>query len=199
MDNFFSNNDYFDRPLMESKNFKVVPSLGSIVPGWCLIVPKKFHLNYSNLPGDQIPEVKSLISKMKHLYSDFFGNEYVIFEHGPNKNQTSVGCGVDYAHLHFVPTRHNLIEGLQQIGYYFDWVELTGIEDLSVKVNSLSYLYLMDQDGKSFICSKENIPSQVFRRVIAQQERIPSQFNWREFPFHENIKTTINNVNLISY
>ena len=42
-------------PLVETENFVVVPSLGALVEGWLLIVPKAHHISYGALPFPASP------------------------------------------------------------------------------------------------------------------------------------------------
>ena len=40
--------------LYETENFAVIPSLGSIVEGWLLIIPKKHYLSYGYLSSEEL-------------------------------------------------------------------------------------------------------------------------------------------------
>lgn len=46
----------WDNPVFESRNFVVVPSLGSLVEGWMLLLPKKHLLSMGALPEELVAE-----------------------------------------------------------------------------------------------------------------------------------------------
>ena len=51
----------WDEPLFESPNFVVLPSLGALVEGWLLLVPKKHFICMGELPdsvANEMQEVK---------------------------------------------------------------------------------------------------------------------------------------------
>lgn len=193
MKKYFSEKIFYNKILFQTKNFFVVPSLGSLIPGWLLIVPKKYYLNFSLIPKEELSDLNLLIEKIKNDSKEFFGERFVLFEHGPQGERSKVGCGVDYAHLHFVPTSINLMEGLKILDFNFKWEEVNSLQELSfLKNTQLEYLFLEDQDHKSFISFNRSIPSQLFRKVIANYLGIPEKYDWKKFSFNENIALTIN-------
>lgn len=195
MANRFSANMYFNKVLHESENFYAVPSLGSIIPGWVLIIPKTYFLNFANVPRHHFYELESFVEEIRAVLAFEFGSQSVLFEHGPHQSASRVGCGVDYAHLHMVPFQGdlNLITGANELGYTFNWIQLGRLESIKKFDNGTEgYLFLETKDGKRYGCSSAQIPSQLFRRVISAFAGVPEKFEWREHPFHENIQKTIN-------
>jgi diadenosine tetraphosphate (Ap4A) HIT family hydrolase len=90
-----------DQVLFESPNFVVVPSLGSILPGWLLIVPRNHFLCVGAMGDGLIHEMRQLRDEAAESLRSQIG-PVTYFEHGPVKACTSVGCGIDHAHLHIV-------------------------------------------------------------------------------------------------
>src|SRR5258708_29134184 len=92
----------WNEPLFESENFVVVPSLGALVEGWFLLLPKDHYLCMGALPQSLLDEMMQLrqtvLSFAEGTYEDICA-----FEHGPHQENRSIGCGVDHAHLHLVP------------------------------------------------------------------------------------------------
>jgi len=43
----------WDRPLLGSDHFVAIPSLGSLVRGWLLVVPRCHYLNLAKLPNEE--------------------------------------------------------------------------------------------------------------------------------------------------
>jgi diadenosine tetraphosphate (Ap4A) HIT family hydrolase len=99
----------WDNPVFESRNFAAIPSLGSLVEGWLLLVPKKHFISMGALPEELVAEMEGMKAKI----TAHVGNEYgeaCVFEHGPAFASRKVGCSVDHAHLHIVPFAFNLAE-----------------------------------------------------------------------------------------
>jgi len=192
---FFDKIDY-NKVLLESKNFIVIPSLGSLVEGWLLIIPKQFHINLSQLDQRHMEDLQDLIRRIESRVLPKFGEKYVLFEHGPQNFKSKTGCGVDYAHLHFVPFGHDLKKGLKSFLHLeYDWQELENISDLTNYKNSKKdYLLLLDQNGKASITFQENILSQTFRRVIANYLGKPNEFDWKCNFKEDNIHSTIDKL-----
>lgn len=188
----FHSNTYYNQVLFESENFVVIPSLGSLVAGWVLIVPKTYALNMGQLSEALLTELENLATKVSVLIEKDFG-PVTMFEHGPVASFNQVGCGVDYAHLHLVPININLIQHLAEASNAsYEWEELDNISELtSFASRSMPYLFVSTEAGL-FAASDENIPSQLFRRIIANHLLIPEQFDWKFNPKVENIQCTIN-------
>lgn len=192
---FFVDNSYNTR-VLESDNFIVIPTLGSLVQGWLLIVPKEFYLNASEFSTELLFELELLVRQLEKRVLPRFGEGYVLFEHGPKNTNSLAGCGVDYAHLHFVPTTFDLKAGLEfYLGLHYEWNMLSSILDLhNSHFLQKDYLYLRDQSGSHFITHQESIPSQTFRKVIAHYLGTPHFYDWKKNSFAENITSTIHRI-----
>jgi len=179
--NFFENKGY-NKPVFESENFLVIPSLGSLVEGWLLIVPKKFHLNFSELSEPHFNELEVVISQLSELFLPMFKKDrFVVFEHGPTIENSVAGCGVDYAHLHWIPIDFDLLSGVSVfLNVDYDWKTIFSLRDLSANnLNNEDYLYVRDQKGVHHMACHKRIPSQTFRKVIAHYLGTPDVFDWK--------------------
>lgn len=190
--NKFFTKEFCDTVLYESQHFRVVPSLGSLIKGWVLITPKEEYLNFSLLNEPKYAELELLINEIKAFQNSIYGDT-VIFEHGPTHKCSKTGCGVDYAHLHLVPCRFNLLDGFHKyLKIDLKWHEIRGISEiLNFNKNELDYLYYRTSNDRHFITLHEEFPSQVFRKVIAHYIGNPGKYNWREFPELMTIRKTI--------
>jgi ATP adenylyltransferase len=114
------------------------------------------------------------------------------FEHGPATPCTSIGCGVDHAHLHLVATKLDLREGAARMAAGgLAWIPVDRLSILShYHAEGLAYLYLQ-QFGKSWICSPEIIESQLFRKVIATAVREPQKYDWKRHCFIPEVAKTL--------
>src|ERR1017187_660591 len=189
----FNDDNYYNQALFETSNFKVIPSLGSLVEGWLLIIPKKHFISIRAINNSKLySELESLTKQVLDILKFEYG-EVILFEHGPVESNKLVGCGVDYAHLHLVPSRFNLIDGIKKYyNYNYKWEKVSSIENTPKhKDKEQAYLYIQDQFSNSFITYSDNIPSQLFRKVIANELGTPEDFDWKENHNVENIKKTI--------
>ena len=91
----------WDIPVLESSNFVVLPSLGSLLEGWLLLVPREHYVSMGALPVAIAPEMEEMKAQLGEQVRSRFG-EVCVFEHGPAFASRKVGCSVDHAHLHIV-------------------------------------------------------------------------------------------------
>jgi len=198
MHNFFDSRNY-NRPVFESENFLVIPSLGSLVEGWLLIVPKRFHLNFSQLSPSNFSELEILISQLAQRFLPMFNaDQFVVFEHGPTLENSVAGCGVDYAHLHWIPTNFDLLEGVKVfLNLDYTWRVMSELKDIKDhNVNDDDYLYLRNQKGQHLLTCQEHVPSQTFRKVIAHYLDIPNSYDWKLNQGVENIESVYTKLDL---
>jgi ATP adenylyltransferase len=176
----------WNQAILESENFLVVPSLGSLVAGWTLLLPKRHYLSMGALPNDLRNEAESLQSKVECLLRSQFHEPLVAFEHGPSAAKHGTGCGVDHAHLHILPIACELLALASPfVPYGTEW-KPAGWEERAVAYNSgLDYLFLKQDDCPGVISVASDFGSQVFRKAIAAHLGKPAEFNWREHPRHE--------------
>jgi len=187
----YGRTEVWNEPLFESLNFVVLPSLGALVEGWLLLVPKQHFICIGALPDPMVTEMQ----EMKHIICLNLQKSYgqvCAFEHGPSKANCSVGCGVDHAHLHFVPVAFDLSSAATPyLPEKISWSD-AGPEECRAAFNrGEDYLYLEQPIGAGRIATGQNFGSQVFRRAIAAQVGAVNQFNWREYPQLQNVSATI--------
>lgn len=182
----------WDQILYASENFVVVPTRGALVKGWLLVVPKQPFLCVGALSDSlrqELEETKELVASIVH---DRFG-EVAFFEHGPSQKGHQVGCGVDHAHLHVVPTECPLLVGAKKVSD-LQWTEVEGLRAaVGYFQHSAPYLYV-EQSGSSYMAPAQDAPSQLFRRVIASHIGSPESFNWRDDPKRENVIATVDEL-----
>ena len=185
----------WDRLLYESKNFIVLPTVGAIVQGWLLIVPKDHYLCMGALDRNLFAEYEELCATVADVIERCYG-PVAIFEHGPAKPNEVVGCSVDHAHVHLVPTQCDLIlDASKMFTEPLEWRSASGIADTrSFFIEKKSYLYLEQPLGKAFIANHPGIQSQLFRKVIAAHAGCLERYDWRSFPEINNILFTVNEI-----
>lgn len=178
-------------PLLESPNFVVLPSLGALVEGWVLLVPKQHFLSMGALPDSLIPEMQDLKRSVCAFLQDTYGTASA-FEHGPGQKERKVGCGVDHAHLHILPVNFDLSVAVSPyLPAGVHWSATNFAACRSAVESGEDYLYLEQPIGNMRIVRNQDLGSQLFRRAIAAHLGTPERFNWRDNPQMENVRQTI--------
>jgi ATP adenylyltransferase len=181
----------WDRPLFETTNFAVVPSLGSLVEGWVMVVPKQHIISLGALSANLVSEMRDLKRVVSTELVQKYG-EVCAFEHGPAKENQKVGCTVDHAHLHLVPLSFDLALAAIPFlppGAPFEKASWETCRDAFQ--HGLDYLYLEQPLENGRISISAEFGSQVFRKAIAARLGVPEQFNWRDFPQTEIVTRTV--------
>ncbi|MBC8491030.1 MAG: hypothetical protein H8D42_00535 [Candidatus Marinimicrobia bacterium] len=187
--------EIYDTVLLESQNFVVVPTVGALVEGWLLLLPKEHFLCIGALSNDLIIEFNEMTKLVSEIVESCYGS-VTIFEHGPSKCKEPVGCGVDHAHLHFVPIEADLIMTLSRICHKkLYWNRIDDMFDLKFYYeNAQSYLFIKQSDNDAYATTHQNLGSQLFRKAIAETIGFPERFNWRQYPEIENVTKTVNKI-----
>ena len=186
----------WNRPLYETSNFFVLPSLGSLVAGWLLIVPKKHFL----CMGALSPELRQELDDLKQRVGAVLRRQYgpaSVFEHGPSRTNHSIGCSVDHAHLHLVPIPFDLVDAARlYMPVDAEWAAATLVDCCAAFANGNDYLYLEQPIGSGLIAVHSNFGSQIFRKAIAGRLGKSGRFNWREYPEVDVIARTVSDFAL---
>jgi hypothetical protein len=184
-----------ERPIWDSVLFDlgediVVPTLGSIVPNWLLIIPKTEFLNYKQVSLRRDFDPVRLVSALRDSWPAA-ADKLVWFEHGPQQTGTTMGCGLDYAHIHV------LIDpkfSLQEL------IATANIQEPTLSWRAFSYdqlpsseRYLIAGDLRRTYSATVSsaLPSQFLRRVVAQISGKPERWDYRVWSHVRNIRTTL--------
>jgi len=177
----------WDKVLWETGNFAVLPSLGSLVPGWLIVVPRWPICNLSFLENDKHSELTNIVAAAREKLRVFSGNVQV-FEHG-GRSASDLSCGVDQAHLHIVPLDFDLAE-LAKCDQNISWSPITCGADMWNELPKDEEYLLVAGPTKALV-GLPNVPkSQWFRRLIADRLGRGDQWNYRQYPHIENIAET---------
>jgi len=176
---------------MRTSSFTVFPSVGSLVPGWLLVVPNLTFTCVGEIPVEQHAELEDLVGFLKGKLDRHFGR-VVSFEHGPSCINSLAGCGVNQAHVHLVPFQGDLKNAVQEfVADKLNWEEVANWSDLARPFSSgMDYLYL-EQDGKKHFAAAPKFGSQLFRRAIASHVGHPERYDWKQYDNAENLESTI--------
>jgi len=184
----------WDTVLYDSGNFIITPTKGALVPGWLLVVAKQHKLCSGALSDSELTELTDCLSTAKRMVRENFG-EPTIFEHGPCKSGTAVGCGIDHLHLHVVPLRFSLRRASTSTFPAITWHAIADLSDTSSLFASQIDYGLIQEPKSSFLwCRPPYGTRQFFRRVIATEIGIAEQFDYSRFPHLPNVMLTLNTL-----
>jgi diadenosine tetraphosphate (Ap4A) HIT family hydrolase len=169
-----------DTPWLLGASYAAFVSIGALVPGWSLIVPKNHKINLTEdyTRTDFWNFVESAASILKDQYGDFS-----IFEHGAFNFDSQTSCGTGHAHLHMVPLSFSLFEEAQAFDKTLRWEKCLASQ-ISEKSKNSEYLYVADhfqgEHTQGNICVLTKETSQFFRKVIATKLGIPDSYDYKK-------------------
>ena len=186
----------WNNPLFETRNFVALPSVGALVEGWLLLVPKRHFISLGALPDPMLNEMQDFKEFLCSILMACYGTVSA-FEHGPSAERRAVGCGVDHAHLHLAPIPFDLSAEVRTLlPREITWVS-AGIDVCKTAYRrGKDYLYLEQPIGSGRLAAQERFGSQLFRRAIASHLGIPEEYNWREYNQGPTVVATIQRVRL---
>lgn len=182
-----------DIVLYENEFFFIIPALGCLVKNYIMIISKRHINSLCFLNEVEKKGLITLLNEIRAILKEKYGFYPIVFEHGAsNYASNNSACSVLHAHLHIVPYKIN--EQAKMINS----LNLTKINDLNVFLNigyDKNYIFFMDNLGEIFYkCAtnqNEEFPSQIIRKCIAKDIGKTMQWDWRYYPFNENIETTV--------
>ena len=166
------------RIVATTHKFVIMPMVGPLVPGYLLIVPKDHYLSISQLPKEQIEELKIVKEELKKAFEKHYGKP-VFYEHGALSCSAKGGSCSDHAHLHIVAVDIDVKDKFGQYGY-----ELRKLDDYSEIINqkqrNIPYLYYENQKGEMFLADAPIVESQFIRKLIAKDIDALDRALWNE-------------------
>jgi len=179
-----------DLPVLTTADAIVVPTVGAIVPNWLLVIPRTCTLSLAAAPTSVRHAVMKLAEEVAQRMEG--GESTVFFEHGPTKSGSSVGCGVDQAHLHVLSTEFDVLS-MALADSRVDWSQADG-DDPWAQVGNAEY-YFIRSGGRAYVGFPRVGESQYFRRHVARAAGVPWQWDYKAWPNHENVRRTYERFN----
>jgi ATP adenylyltransferase len=180
--------------LAENEHFLTMPSKGALVPGWVLVVAKRHTLCSGSLGADELRNLGTAIDEARFIVSRSFGHA-TIFEHGPFRSGTALGCGIDHMHFHVVPLSFSLVEAVNHRVPGMQWQRITGISQLSeVHRAGVGYCVVQEPAGPLVLCRPPDDIRQLLRQAIATHLGVPDSFDYAAHPQLPNVLTTVDRL-----
>jgi ATP adenylyltransferase len=171
---------YVRRVVFESADFAIVPSIGALVEGHVLALPKLHARSFAQLAVDG-GETAAFLDRASAMIETAFGSEVQMFEHGTGAASAEPACSVEHAHVHLVPCRVNLLGRLED---RYRWTEASDEVELRKLVGDGEYLRVRDDRGWMVTTEPEGFSSQLLRRELheALGPAARGDWNWRANP-----------------
>lgn len=180
----------YDTIVEESANFAVLPTKGSIVPGWVLIVPKFPVCRMADVPKNLSEELIDLARLVAARIEAEFGPVY-FFEHGGQKG-SKIACGVDQAHLHIVPLSFDLMREAEA-NSPGAWRNL-GSDFLPLNDLPEDEYWFVSGGGEAKYKIVGEPSSQFFRKIIALHSGQKDAWDYRDADFIGNVGITLSSM-----
>ena len=179
-----------DTPWYEDEFYAAFVSQGAFIPGWTVIVPKKHDYNMSNHYGT--PEFESFYKAVNERLEKVF-SKTIVFEHGPLKEGSKLGCGTDHAHVHVVPINLDFCKEVKSYSPSLKWIEVDFNSPFNAEKEYLMYSENFNFGDKRsvFYCELELPISQFFRKVLARHLDILDKYNYKDFPYFKEANQSL--------
>lgn len=172
--------------LDEKNHFYILPTVGSLVDGYILVVSKRHINSMSELTKNEMDEYNFIIEKYRNIFRDIYGKYPIVFEHGSPVSDNSIRANsVIHAHSHIV--NHAYLDE-PKIIKRLNFKPIQRIED--IKSNENYIMYINNNNFKYVTYNFEPI-SQLMRKLIAKDLKYEDKFDWKKEKFMDNIIKTI--------
>lgn len=171
--------------LDETNHFYILPTVGSLVDGYILVVSKRYINSMSELTKNEMDEYNFIIKKYRNIFRDIYGKYPIVFEHGSPVSDNSIRANsVIHAHSHIV--NHAYLDE-PKIIKRLNFKPIQRIEDIKSNENYIMYI---NNNFKYVTYNFEPI-SQLMRKLIAKDLKYEDKFDWKKEKFMDNIIKTV--------
>lgn len=189
-------NGYADMPIDRDDHYYSIASIGALVEGWTLVVPRRHCLSLSADYGQ--PPFEAFIRRTVANVEVHYGRT-VVFEHGANRPGSPTSCGTDHAHLHIVPLLCSL-EELVSASNLGPWLRTAG-PDIQDRVGNGEYLFFSDDPHQTelggFLHILESPVSQYFRKLVAHHVGKASAADYKTHLFLDAAQRTRQRLSVV--
>jgi ATP adenylyltransferase len=180
--------------IAETDDFVVVPTLGSLVPGWLLVVSRDHVLCAGALDITAHSRLSRAVSQAVALVEDEFGPA-TVFEHGPARAGTPAGCGVDHLHIHVAPLPFSLMAAASNAFPIASWEPVRSPTNVrTLHAAALDYCYVAEPGKPASWAQTPPGIGQFLRRAIATQLGMPERFDYRTHDGRDCVSATLDRL-----
>lgn len=179
----------FDVDLLGLEGVAVTPTLGALVPGWLLVVPRCPAFCVAGLSPTERNQILKAVDAVKERLAT--GRERVFFfEHGARTVGSALGCGADQAHVHVTKLPFDLVTTVLNGYDDLDWKLLDNTDPWS-GIDCDAEYFLVSDFNAAYVAYPQQVQSQFFRKVIAGQTARSDEWDYRVFEHERNARATI--------
>ena len=183
-----------DRTVLRTGTFSVLPSIGQLVEGYLLVVPRAHVRALSQLDGDALAELERLKATLSARLLPLYGAP-IFFEHGACTGETP-RCGTDHAHMHVVPFGRP-VDFADTLREDFPGTQLSRLSDIrQVAEQWPVYLLYQAQGGPLWVFDAKQMPSQHLRKLVAA-ECGNGDWDWHNYGREPRLIRTIESVRAV--
>lgn len=178
------------RILYNTDHVAVMPTVGSFVEGYLLLVSRRHVSCIGDLQDHELAELEGQLAYIKRQEELCYHKRVACFEHGMAAcSRRSGGC-IDHAHLHVVPCEVLLEDFIKK--YDLKYRRIASMKELqSLAAAHKPYLFWEEIDGTKWVIDEGVIPSQFFRKVLADIHGVNQQWDWRQHYCLNNMVKTL--------
>jgi ATP adenylyltransferase len=181
--------------LLPDSDFITWASVGALVDGHVLVMPRTHQLNIAAQASDPASRLLPYVDAVARMLERAYGPT-CLFEHGPVCPETAPGCSIDHAHLHLLPWSGSLVALATAAHPELSWRTYSGglLRGLPPAPDS-SYLLVEDSDGRGAVGFGDAIPSQALRRVITRALGRAEEWDWKT---HAQLATQMSTIQTLT-
>ena len=181
----------FSRLIRRTSIVDVYAGLGSIAPGYVLIVPRRHVTSIGMLSRGEIRHALEVARSTAAMVTEAFQRATVLVEHGSSGDARRAGRAcIEHAHMHIFP-----------VGFEVDPKKFTPARSRRIPAwhelaiassTDRNYYYCMSgQEMEGYFLEDPKVESQFARRIWARHLGNPDMWDWAAFPFYENCRVTV--------
>ncbi|HTZ73136.1 MAG TPA: HIT family protein [Candidatus Aquilonibacter sp.] len=176
------------RVIFQTPQMVVVPSLGQIVEGYLLLVPRSHFKAIGDLPKAFLDEFACISARVGEVLERAYG-PYILFEHG-TRSENAGGCGIYHAHLHVAPIA-SIPDPVSTLKAKFPYQEFDDLREIGDRGTGLpSYLLYKDRTGRLYLFDTGPLSSQYMRKLLADALNNKG-WDWRTAGREERLLATL--------
>jgi diadenosine tetraphosphate (Ap4A) HIT family hydrolase len=184
--------DSSEQILKETENYFIIPSVGSIVPGYLLLISKLHFPSCGSIDKSLIDEFLKLKSEAKTVLEQAFGKGCIFYEHGRAGSSLTLKQKAEicyHAHLHCVAVDIDLEPEIAKDNKEIivdNWAEVINLTDTNP-----DYLYFENKTKMYFFPVSTYKRPQYLRHLLAKCVDKQDTGDWKQFPKIENMTETV--------
>ena len=194
------------RILWRNDDFALIPSLGPLVEGHLLLIPKHHDFSFANLSKTVLSRAEKLIASISQFFSEQ-ARQTLIFEHGAiiqngcayerRIKKAMAGACTDHAHVHLVPglSATPVICEMERMRLHLRKRKLRHLCELPEAVErEFPYVIIGGSNIESWVLYVlEELPSQFMRQLVASLVGL-KEWNWSQSPRIHLVQKTVRNI-----